>query len=149
MTEEAPRANTSAQVVLDWGDGTYLFAIGGKQIEHIELATESFIGDVVMRLFSRQHVGGKDIYHVIYEGLLGGGMAPVTATQKMKAYVDGRAIDPPNDPSSPLKTAIAVAQALWFGVPELLKDEEPPKGEAQAGESPAPQSPSTEPSSSG
>jgi hypothetical protein len=124
------RPNLKAERVLEWGDGEYLFALKGAQLEHLEKACDAPIGQIAARLFS-QMPGYADVREVIHQGLIGGGMPPVEATRKMKAYFEGQPLDGAGDPSSPLKTAIAVMSAAWFGVGDL------PKGEAPAGESPA------------
>jgi hypothetical protein len=61
----------------------------------------------------------------------------------MATFFDGQPLDATNDPSSPLKTAVAIMQAVWFGVPELVAA----SGEAPAGSDPVtvPTSPASEP----
>jgi len=132
----------SAEVVLEWGNGTHAFALKGKQIEHLEKVCDAPIGQIAARLFSRMPAY-RDVRETIHQGLIGGGAPPVTATQLMAAYFDGQPLDAANDPSSPLKTAVAIMQAAWFGVPELVAT----SGEAPAGSDPVtePTSPATEP----
>lgn len=134
----------AAEVVLDWGDGQYLFALKGKQIEHLEKVCDAPIGQIAARLFSRMPAY-RDVRETVLQGLIGGGTPPVTATQLVTTYLDGQPLDAPNDPSSPLKTAVAVMQAAWFGVPELVAE----SGEAPAGSDPVtePTSPASEPHS--
>lgn len=134
-------ANLSAEVVLTWGDGEYLFALKGRQIEHLEKVCDKPIGQIAARLFSRMPAY-RDVRETVMQGLIGGGMPPVLATEKMSLYFDGQPLDAQGDPSSPLNTAIAVMSAAWFGIGDL----EP--GEAQPGTSPANStSPATEPHS--
>ena len=121
----------AAEVVLDWGDGQYLFALKGKQIEHLEKVCDAPIGQIAARLFSRMPAY-KDVRETVLQGLIGGGTPPVIATQLVTTYLDGQPLDAPNDPSSPLKTAVAIMQAAWFGVPELVAE----SGEAPAGSDP-------------
>ena len=134
----------AAEVVLDWGDGSYLFALKGKQIEHLEKVCDAPIGQIAARLFSRMP-GYKDVRETVLQGLIGGGTPPVVAAQLMATYFDGQPLDAANDPSSPLKTAVAIMQAAWFGVPELMAE----SGEAPAGSDPVtePTSPASEPHS--
>ena len=134
----------SAEVTLDWADGQYLFALKGKQIEHLEKVCDAPIGQIAARLFSRMP-GYKDVRETVLQGLIGGGTPPVVAAQLMATYFDGQPLDAANDPSSPLKTAVAIMQAAWFGVPELVDK----SGEAPAGSDPVtePTSPASEPHS--
>lgn len=134
----------SAEVTLDWADGQYLFALKGKQIEHLEKVCDAPIGQIAARLFSRMP-GYKDVRETVLQGLIGGGTPPVVAAQLMATYFDGQPLDAANDPSSPLKTAVAIMQAAWFGVPELMAE----SGEAPAGSDPVtePTSPASEPHS--
>lgn len=134
----------SAEVTLDWADGQYLFALKGKQIEHLEKVCDAPIGQIAARLFSRMP-GYKDVRETVLQGLVGGGTPPVVAAQLMATYFDGQPLDAANDPSSPLKTAVAIMQAAWFGVPELVDK----SGEAPAGSDPVnePTSPASEPHS--
>ena len=134
----------SAEVTLDWADGQYLFALKGKQIEHLEKVCDAPIGQIAARLFSRMP-GYKDVRETVLQGLIGGGTPPVVAAQLMATYFDGQPLDAANDPSSPLKTAVAIMQAAWFGVPELVAE----SGEAPAGSDPVtePTSPASEPHS--
>ncbi len=134
----------SAEVTLDWADGQYLFALKGKQMEHLEKVCDAPIGQIAARLFSRMP-GYKDVRETVLQGLVGGGTPPVVAAQLMATYFDGQPLDAANDPSSPLKTAVAIMQAAWFGVPELMAE----SGEAPAGSDPVtePTSPASEPHS--
>lgn len=130
----------AAEVVLEWGDSGpdgFLFALKGKQIEHLEKVCDAPIGQIAARLFSRMP-GYKDVRETVLQGLIGGGMPPVIANQKMTAFFDGQPLDATGDPSGPLKTAVAIMQAAWFGVPELVAS----SGEADAGSDPV-----TEPTS--
>lgn len=126
-------ASTDGSVVLTWGDGEYTFALHGKQIEHLEVVCKLPFGQLAARIFS-QMPAYRDVRETILQGLIGGGMPATDAANLVKTYVDGVPFDRRNDPSSPLKTAVAVMSAAWFGVSEL---EFSSKGEAPAGESPA------------
>ena len=130
--------NTSAEVTLTWGDATYLFALKGRQIEHLEKACDAGIQEIAARLF-----GGRaryvDIRKTVELGLEGGGTPPVKVAELMSRFFDGQPLANPSDPSSPMATAQAVISAAFFGMEDL------DKGEAHAGESPAePTSPDIE-----
>lgn len=122
--------NTSAEVVLKWGDGEYLFALKGKQIEHLEKACEAGIGTIAARLFAMMPFYA-DIRETVHQGLIGGGMAPVVATEKMRAFFDGQPLARHGDPSSPMATARAIMQVVYLGMSDL------DLGEAAAGAKPA------------
>jgi hypothetical protein len=122
--------NLSAEVVLPFGDGDHLFALKGKQIEHLQKACNAGFAEIAMRVMALQP-RYEDLYHVILLGLEGGGMAPTEAKAFMDRYFYGRPIAAQNDPHSPLTTAAKVVEAAWFGVEDIAS------GEARAGESPA------------
>lgn len=128
--------NLSAEITLKWGDGSYLFALKGKQIETLEkLCGGVGIQEIAQRLF-----GGRASYAMIRQtihlGLEGGGMSPVDAADKVERFVEGRPLAAENDTSGPLATAQAVMTAAFFGYEDL------DRGEARAGASPAPGAPS-------
>lgn len=156
--------NTSAEVTLKWADGSYLFALKGKQIEELQRVcgfNKEPVGIAVIadRVF-RGHYYHLDIVETIRLALIGGGTPAVRARDLIDTYVVDQPYDRPGDPSSPLKTATAILDAVFFGVAEIdLKDrdeeedgagEGPPKGEAVAGETDEASSTSrpSEPSSS-
>lgn len=135
--------DTSAEVVLPFGDGKHLFALKGKQLEHLEKACDAGIAEIAHRVMSLMPKYA-DLRNIILLGLEGGGMPPTQAHEMIERYLDGRPIADPKDEASPLVTAAKVMQAVWFGFEDL------PSGEARAGESPASASTSetTEPPSS-
>lgn len=122
--------NLSAEVVLPFGDGDHLFALKGKQIEHLQKACNAGFAEIAMRVMALQP-RYEDIYHVILLGLEGGGMPSVEAKAFMSRYFDGRPIAAQSDPHSPLTTAAKIIEATWFGVEDI------DSGEARAGGSPA------------
>lgn len=119
--------NSAAEVILKWGDGEYLFALKLKQVEELQRVCDAPLGVITERLLT-DHYDIRDIVHSIRLGLIGGGLAPVIAQQKIEQYVEGQPIDSLDDPSSPLKTAKAVIQALHFGIDAT--ETEDPKTEA-------------------
>jgi len=118
----------SAEVVLEWADGTFLFALKGKQIEELQSVTNSAFGVIVQRVFLGTWFFG-DLKHTIRLALMGGGMGAVEATRKVEMYVGGAELCVPLDdgPNSPAQVAKAILGAVMFG----LKDISP--GEAEAG----------------
>lgn len=128
----------SAEVELAWGPGVFTFGLKAKQIEELERVCKEGIGRICMRAFSGVDYTYPMLRETIRLGLIGGGTAPVTAAELVATYVDGRPIDPSNDPSSTLKTATAILKAVHFGWEDLP---EAPKGE------PAPRKGTDEPTS--
>lgn len=124
------RKNLKAEIILKWGDGEYLFALKGAQIETLEKLCGTGIGEIAHRVLSFKPTYA-DIKQIIWLGLEGGGMPPVLVKEKVERFIDNQPLAAPEDPSSPLNTAISIMNAAWFGVEDL------PKGEAEAGESPA------------
>jgi len=137
-------ANLKAEVTLDWGDSEYTFALKAAQIEELEKICDEGIGRICARAFSRVDFKYKHIRDTIRLGLIGGGLPAVNAARLVSTYVDGVPMDATSDPSSPLKTAIAILQAVYFGWEDLP--------EAPSGEQVSPEakqtSGSTEPHSS-
>lgn len=125
------KPNLSAEVVLPFGDGEYLFALKWKQLEHLEKLCDASVSEIASRVIGmRPRLA--DIRNVILLGLEGGGMPPVKASQMVERYLDGRPIAGLADEESPLAVAVKIVSAMWFGIEELSQS-----GEAQAGESPA------------
>lgn len=100
-----------ASVSLDWADGTYHFRIAWGELELLQEACECGPYVVLSRLYDNTWNVG-DISHVIRLGLVGGGMAPVEALKKVRAYVEAR------PPMESIETAKAVLLAALMGVPE-------------------------------
>lgn len=112
------QANLSAEIVLPFGDGEYLFAIKGKQLETLEKLCDAGISEISHRVLSMMP-RYTDLYNVILLGLEGGGMPPVEAKRFMDRYFVGRPIASENDPHSPIKTAAKIMEAVWFGVDDI------------------------------
>lgn len=127
-------ANPKAEVTLEWGDGERLFSLKAAQIEELEALCNEGIGKIAARMFTRIDFTYKHIRETIRLGLIGGGLDAVTANRLVKMYVDGVPLDNQNDPSSPIKTAHAILQAVYFGWADL-PEVEPEKGEAKSPES--------------
>jgi hypothetical protein len=123
--------NIAAEIELKWGDGTYLFALKLKQIEELQRLCGAGLGEIAQRLLVERRWYAGDIVETIRLGLIGGGMAPVPAREKIETYVEGRPLADPRDPSNALATAQAIITAAYFGVPES-RDEPEGKGDAAA-----------------
>ena len=76
-------ANLKAEVSLTWGDGEYLFALKIAEIEELQKACDAGFGEIAARVFGNLFYI-RDVYEIIRLGLIGGGMAPVTAKQKVR-----------------------------------------------------------------
>jgi hypothetical protein len=125
-------ANLKAEITLEWGDGIYDFALKMAQIEELEHLCDEGIGRIAARVFSRVDFSYRHIRETIRLGLIGGGLPAIEAARLTKIYVDGVPIDTQDDKSSPLKTANAVLQAVYFGWADLPEVE--PSGEAPSPE---------------
>jgi hypothetical protein len=121
----------AADVTLAWGDGEYTFALKAAQIEELQRICGQgqpvAIGTISSRVFIRQFYN-CDIREAIRLGLIGGGTASVRAKQLVETYVDAVPFDSPKDPSSPYKTAVAIYNAMYFGLDTLEPTDETPGG---------------------
>jgi hypothetical protein len=110
---------------LDWGDGTYRFALPLAQLE--ELQTLCDAGPIVIA--GRLEAGMwklADVYQTLRLGLIGGGMEPVKALRLVKTYVADR---PWLENVMP---ALAVLQAVLIGKPDEPVGKSPAGGEESA-----------------
>ena len=121
-----------SDITLKWGDGEYLFALKGRQIDELQRLCGGRepvgIGAIANRVFMRQFFWA-DIVHTIRLALIGGGMDAVRAKELTDTYVEGQTLANPNDPSSPVATARAILEALFVGI-EAAEDREPGEGGA-------------------
>ena len=100
-----------ARIDLDWGDGTYTFRLAWGQLA--ELQEKCDAGPYVV--LHRLQTGSwriEDISSVIRLGLIGGGLTPVEALKKVRAYVENR------PPMENLLFAIGILSAGVTGAPE-------------------------------
>jgi hypothetical protein len=142
--DDEPRPNTSAEVVLKFGDRKILFALKGKHIQHLEKDLnrpevppgENAFQSIANRLFAGRAYS-LDIRMTIHRAMEGGGMPPVEVADVMERYFDSQPVAKLDDPASPMKTAQAIMHAAWFGWDEFEEGNREP-GEARAGEGPAP-----------
>ena len=141
-------AALQAQVVLRLGDGEYCFALKCRHIENLERLVGANVSDIAYRVIGlRPSI--SDIKHIIILGLEGGGMPPEQALAMFDRYVDGRPLFIQDDPSSPALVAAKVMEAAWFGVSEVLAEDQGKKeSEAEELQAAPLTSPPTEPRSS-
>lgn len=121
-----------AEIVLEWADGEYLFALKGAQIEELQhVCGKIGFGAIFQRVtLGVWHWG--DLYHTIRLGLIGGGMGAVDAKRLTDMYVG---VDQPGfglakGPNSPESVARAVLQVTMFGIAEVDSSD---LGEPEAG----------------
>jgi hypothetical protein len=126
----------TAEIMLDWGDGTYLFSL---KIEHLaELQDKCDAGPWYIQWALQQAIMAraqgttppKDaspayITETIRLGLIGGGMKAVEALQKVRAYVG------PGQLNDNIVTAFAILGVALQGVEED-KPEKPEAGDGTA-----------------
>lgn len=124
----------SAEIELEWADGTYLFALKAKQIEELEHLTGVGIGRLTARVVTGDDFYFRDVRETIRLGLIGGGTPAVEATRLVNAYVDGQPLQPLSregvpHPDGPLLMARGILGAVRFGferLPEGTKGEPQP-----------------------
>ena len=108
----------SAEIDLDWADGTYRFALRWGELAELQEKTDAGPYVVLHRLHSHQW-RVEDISNVIRLGLIGGGMPAADAMKKVRFYVEAR---PPLE-SHPF--AIAILSAGLLGAPDEPVGEQP------------------------
>ena len=126
-------SSLKAEIVLEWADGEYPFALKGAQIEELEhVCGKVGFAAICQRVFLGVWFWG-DIYHTVRLGLIGGGLGAVEARRLTDAYIgqDKPGIPLTSGPNNPESIAQAVLGAAMYGVEDI------PVGEPPAGESPA------------
>lgn len=103
-----------------WGDGEYTFRLRIKEIKELQMTTGRGLGETCRDIISGwpDYVG---VYELVRLGLIGGGTPAVRAKQLADMYVDDVPLATPGDPASPMATAQAIVNDLWFG-PQALAD---------------------------
>lgn len=120
-----------ASVVLAFGDGEYLFRLGWGEIAKLQEARDC--GPFVLHDRLRDSsCRVEDIAEVIRWGLIGGGLTPTEAMQKLKLFVQDR------PPAETRLIAYVVMAAACFGAPEeqVEKKSEAPNREQNSPISP-------------
>lgn len=101
----------SADVVLDWADGTYKFRLAIGQLR--ELQERVGVGPLkLLKALLADEWRVDDAPAIIRLGLIGGGMSPVDALKKVRFYVEER------PPAESIKVAVAVLMCGIYGPPE-------------------------------
>lgn len=114
------------ETMLAWGDGTYPFALRIGELRGLQEKTDT--GPQV--LFRRLADGTwrvDDARHVLFFGLVGGGMPPVEATALVRRWCEERPL------SESILPACVVLHAALFGVADesVGKAEAPPAATEQ------------------
>lgn len=118
------------EVILEWADGEFTFALQGAQIEELQrVCGEVGFGVIYQRLMLGAWSLG-DIQHTIRLALIGGGMDPILARRKVDMYARPPLVSGPNNPEA---LARAIVKAAMHGVETL----DAPSGEAEPGADPA------------
>lgn len=121
-------------VELDFGDGTYTFRLGLKEIEELEAKVDRGIFEIMDSLDPKvRSARVRTVSEVIRIGLIGGGMQPVEALSKVKRYCDER----------PLTESLFIAYAIAVAAIARTagEDKGKPSGEPVPVEPVAPTSP--------
>ncbi len=112
-----------ASITMPWADGDYTFRLDWAALEKLQEACDA--GPYV--ILQRMSNGGwmmQDITNTIRLALIGGGLEPIAALKKVRAYVEDR------PPGENLIYAQAILTAGCIGAPE----EELGNGEAASPE---------------
>lgn len=130
--------NRHGAVELDFGDGTYTFRLGLKDMDELEAKTGLGIFEIMDALDPKARSARSSlIAETIRIGLIGGGMPPVEALSKVRRYCDERPL------TESLFIAYAVAVATITRV--AGEDKGSPSGEFDPVKSDAPISPESMP----
>lgn len=98
-----------------FGDAEHDFQLTPEMIVELERLIGSGIGTIFGRL-ARNEFSFTEVVETIRLGLIGGGMAPQKALALVDAYARRRPM------SETLPTALAVLEALWFGVGPVTEE---------------------------
>lgn len=98
-----------SHVVLPFGDNDYPFQLDWRSASEWEKQNDRSIMVMFNHMVSTRSADLKDIRSVLHAALVGGGMTPEEATNKVRAYVEQR----PAYETQP--TALAVLEAFLFG----------------------------------
>lgn len=116
--------STNAHVELFFGDKKYLFKLNGIQVEELQKLCGASFYKIVNRVITGDAYIA-DIQQTIRLGAIGGGLAPVLASQLWDTYgYPNQPFQAPNDPASPYATAKAILLAALFGFNELGEEDE-------------------------
>lgn len=124
------------EVVLEWANGEYLFALRGAQLEALEAECMNpetgkpgvGIAEIFNRIFGMRWYR-SDLTNTIRLGLVGGGMGAVEAMRLVRDYADTvplSSLQPGVGPNSPLTVAQGVIAAAVVGVDDSGKEQVTP-----------------------
>lgn len=127
------------EVVLEWANGEYLFALRGAQIEALESECHNpdtgkkgiGIAAILTRVMGMAWYR-SDLMNIIRLGLVGGGMGQVEAMRLVRDYAETVPLSSMQagiGPNSPLTVAQAVIAAAVVGVQEEDTKEQETSGE--------------------
>lgn len=112
-----------ARLTLDFGDGSYEFRLGYRQLMELQEKTDAGPDWLLYRLTApnAENRGWRveDVSHIIRLGLIGGGMAPVDALKLVRKYVEERPL------MESLPPAQIILSAALVGAPEEKKSADP------------------------
>ncbi|CAN7431842.1 gene transfer agent family protein [Rhizobium rhizogenes] len=110
---------------MTWADDDYVFRLGWGELEELQETCNAGPYVILARLYDDTWRIG-DIANTIRLGLIGGGMKPVDALKKVRAYVQDR------PPYENITYAQAILSAGIVGAPEekLGEDDAPNQTEA-------------------
>lgn len=119
---------TQPEIVMEWANGEYLFALRGAQIEALEaecINPDTGKGGIgIAAIFSRlmgMSWYRSDLTNIIRLGLIGGGMGAVEALRLVRDYAETvplSSLTPGVGANSPLTVAQAVITAAVAGIPK-------------------------------
>lgn len=101
--------STFSHVVLPFGDGDYPFCLGWHSATEWEKQNDRSLMGTFNNMVGTRSAELKDIRSILHAALIGGGMTPVDATNKVRLYVEQRPV------SETQTTALAVLEAFLFG----------------------------------
>lgn len=114
-------SNLSAEVVLDWADGTYMFRLPVNQLIELEEKCSAPFTVVYSRLTEGRY-SVTDVRETIRLALIGGGLDPVDAVKLVRRYVDER----PKASNLPFARAALAATLFGFEAEPLGNPEAAP-----------------------
>lgn len=116
-----------ASLTIDFGDGTYKFRLGYRELMELQEKADAGPAWILQRLMSpnAENRGWRveDIANVIRLGLIGGGMAPTEAVKLVRRYVEGR----------PMMESVFPAQNILAAALVGAPDEEKKSADQAAG----------------
>lgn len=119
------------QVELDWADGTYAFRLGLKELEALEARFDKSIFAITTDMMQR-NAKSSEIFHVLREGLIGGGTKPVDALALVRQHVDECPLDDNRDVAYGVCLA-ALMRVHGSKIEEVVDEDPKPQAANQSG----------------